>query len=61
MQNLDNMRSHLVITLHESFLSFSHSDGRTGSIPTPNPKERADALDYVRSFYVAKGYEILIA
>ena len=52
---------HLVITIHESRISFRHSDGRTGSTPTPNGGTRVEVLDYIRTFIVADTVEILLA
>jgi hypothetical protein len=55
------MDTHLVITLHETFLSFLHSDGRSGTQPTPNGGERADMIDYITTLFPAQTLEIILA
>ena len=61
MQDLDNKDSHLVITLHYTYLEFNHSDGRRGTQPTPNGKERLDMINYVITFFPANSVELNLA
>jgi hypothetical protein len=61
MQNLDKKDSHLVITLHSTYLEFRHSDGRSGTQLTPNGKERLDVINYVITFFYANTVELNLA
>lgn len=58
MQNLDKNDSHLVITLHYTYLEFRHSNGRSGTQPTANGKERLDMINYVITFFPANTVEL---